>query len=147
MTSEPPLNVGSRPDITCLLVGRSNEPSALRSGLQLTSEGRGTLFVITGEPGIGKTRLAREITAEAIGKGFLVQWGRAYERSRTELWPWSKILQSLSVNYPSPASNTLIERSFPQPSANVSARGGTASAQSLLSRMRKNCPFRTGVMM
>jgi predicted ATPase len=122
MTSESPLNVGSRPHITCPLVGRSNELSVLRSGLELASEGRSTLFVITGEPGIGKTRLAREIAAEAVGKGFVVEWGRAYECSRTQLWPWFKILQPLSVNYPPPALTTSIESSFSQTSANVSAQ-------------------------
>jgi predicted ATPase len=124
MTSKSPLDVGSRPDIACPLVGRSNELSVLRSGLELASEGRGTLFVITGETGIGKTRLAREITAEAVGKGFVVEWGCAYEGCQTELWPWFKILQSLSINCSLPASNISIESSFPQTRVSVSAQEG-----------------------
>jgi len=46
-------------------VGRERELSELCAGLEEAAVGRGRLFLISGEAGIGKTRLADELSVEA----------------------------------------------------------------------------------
>src|SRR5437016_3982025 len=99
MIIEPPLTINNLPGVTSRLVGRDNELRLLRSGLDLVAEGRSAFFLLTGEPGIGKTRLAREITNDATGRAFVVESGCGWESTRApSLWPWLKILQSRSFN-------------------------------------------------
>ena len=43
------------------MVGRARELSELRAGLADATAGRGSLLLISGEPGIGKTRLSAEL--------------------------------------------------------------------------------------
>ncbi|MGH7822612.1 MAG: ATP-binding protein, partial [Candidatus Binatia bacterium] len=67
----------------------------MRSGLEEAFAGSGRLFLIEGEPGIGKTRLAEELSAEARERGALVLWGRCWEGGGgPEFWPWVQILRS-----------------------------------------------------
>src|SRR5262245_16441037 len=44
------------------LVGRAAELEAITSALEMVASGHGQLLVLVGEPGVGKTRLAQEIT-------------------------------------------------------------------------------------
>jgi AAA ATPase domain len=51
--------------------------------------------VLTGPPGIGKTRLAEELADGARRAGQRVLWGRAVEeRGAPPLWPWRRILDA-----------------------------------------------------
>lgn len=61
-------------------VGRSAERTTLSTALTRGVDGSGSLVLIGGEPGIGKTRLAEEAAAEAAGRGFRVLSGHCYER-------------------------------------------------------------------
>ncbi|MGH2602717.1 MAG: ATP-binding protein, partial [Dehalococcoidia bacterium] len=75
-------------------VGRRLELSTIRQGLQAAVEGRGGLALITGEPGIGKTRLAEETAAEAEAQGVRVCWGRCSDdEGAPAYWPWLQILR------------------------------------------------------
>jgi class 3 adenylate cyclase/tetratricopeptide (TPR) repeat protein len=59
------------------LVGRARELRRLRRALQGTAAGRGRAVVLSGPPGIGKSRLLRELTEQARAAGFLTCTGRA----------------------------------------------------------------------
>lgn len=52
------------------IVGRQHELESLTAALDhLVAEGRGGLVFITGEAGIGKTRLAAELRTQALARG------------------------------------------------------------------------------
>jgi predicted ATPase len=47
----------------------------LQTILQDALAGRGQMVMLTGEPGIGKTRVAQELAAAAQSQGVRVLWG------------------------------------------------------------------------
>jgi predicted ATPase len=70
-------------------VGRERELIELRQGLRDILAGAGSLFLISGEPGIGKTRLAEELAAEARTGDARVIWGRCWAGDGAPAyWPW-----------------------------------------------------------
>ena len=70
-------------------VGRAAELSELVAGLDDAFAGRGRLFLLVGEPGIGKTRLAEELMARAADRGARVLVGRCWEAGGAPAyWPW-----------------------------------------------------------
>jgi DNA-binding SARP family transcriptional activator/tetratricopeptide (TPR) repeat protein len=74
-------------------VAREWELATLAAGLDDALAGRGRLFLLVGEAGIGKSRLADEFAARAKERGALVLWGRCWEAGGAPAyWPW---LQSL----------------------------------------------------
>lgn len=56
------------------LVGRARELSTLRLALDQVNAGRGCVVDVTGQPGIGKSRVAREAAALAAADGIDVVW-------------------------------------------------------------------------
>jgi len=62
-----------------VLIGRSAELAALTGALDAAGQGQGGTVFVTGDAGVGKSRLAREVTAEALARGFFVLAGRATE--------------------------------------------------------------------
>jgi tetratricopeptide (TPR) repeat protein len=61
------------------LVGRNTELAEARELWQRAREGRGHAMLLSGEPGAGKTRLARELTIQAAVDGAAVLTGGCYE--------------------------------------------------------------------
>jgi ABC-type Mn2+/Zn2+ transport system ATPase subunit len=57
--------------------GRDAEQSVLRDVLSRAAAGQGGVVFITGEPGIGKSRLVRELADDARRRGALTMTGRA----------------------------------------------------------------------
>ncbi len=87
--SSPPPSGGA-------FVGRVHELGELRAGLGELLAGQGRLFLISGEPGIGKTRLVEELAADASRRGAQVVWGRSWEDdSSPPFWPWRQVLRAL----------------------------------------------------
>jgi len=81
------------------LAGRERETVALIAGLDDAIAGRGRLFLISGEPGIGKTWLADEVARHAAARGMRVAWGRCWEGGGApSYWPWVQVLRSLVVH-------------------------------------------------
>jgi DNA-binding SARP family transcriptional activator/tetratricopeptide (TPR) repeat protein len=75
-------------------VGRDAELDELLEGLDDAAAGHGRLFLLVGEPGIGKSRLAEELSRRARGRGFGVLVGRCWEAGGAPAyWPWVQSLR------------------------------------------------------
>jgi AAA ATPase domain len=78
-----------------VFVGRQGELEQLRAGLEDAIAGRGRLFLLSGEPGMGKSRLADEFAGRARGLGARVLSGRCWEAGGAPpYWPWVQLLRS-----------------------------------------------------
>jgi len=77
-------------------VGRARELDELRTALADATRGRGGLILLSGEPGIGKTRLAEEFGAHARAAGAVVIWGRSFAGGGAPaLSPWVQVIRSV----------------------------------------------------
>ena len=77
-----------------VFVGRERELAELIAGLDDAFAGRGRLFLLGGEPGIGKSRLAEELIAQAGARGAGVLVGRCWEAGGAPAyWPWVQALR------------------------------------------------------
>jgi DNA-binding CsgD family transcriptional regulator/tetratricopeptide (TPR) repeat protein len=75
-------------------VGREPELAAFQTMIVEAREGRGGVVLVSGEPGIGKTRLAEEAALTAHRQGARVLWGRCYEGDGAPaFWPWVQVLR------------------------------------------------------
>jgi DNA-binding SARP family transcriptional activator len=82
-----------------VFVGRERELGELRSGLDSAFAGRGRLFLVSGEPGIGKSRLADEVATEARERGAQVLVGRCWEAGGAPAyWPWVQTIRAYLPN-------------------------------------------------
>ncbi len=80
-------------------VGRELDMSALERALTRTRAGIGSIAVVTGDAGIGKTRLLEEAARTATADGMAVYRGRCYEGDGTPpFWPWTEIVRSMSAD-------------------------------------------------
>jgi len=69
--------------------------ASLHAALEEALSGRGRLVMLAGEPGIGKTRTAQELSVYATQRGAQVFWGRCYENpGAPPYWPWVQIIRS-----------------------------------------------------
>ena len=77
------------------LVGRGPLLAELRAALDAALAGHGSLVLITGEPGIGKTALITSVAGEAASRGVQVGWGRCAEgEGAPAFWPWTQVLRA-----------------------------------------------------
>jgi tetratricopeptide (TPR) repeat protein len=78
-------------------VGRDREVAELVAALEDASRGRGRLFLIGGEPGIGKTWLVEQLAGHATKQGIRVLWGRCWEGGGAPpFWPWGQVIGALA---------------------------------------------------
>ncbi|MGB8383236.1 MAG: AAA family ATPase [Dermatophilaceae bacterium] len=78
------------------LVGRDREMSLLLGCLDQAQAGHAGVVVCVGEPGVGKTRLAEELTSVAGARGLSTAWGRAAgPLGVPPYWPWREALRAM----------------------------------------------------
>jgi DNA-binding SARP family transcriptional activator len=76
-------------------VGRGSELAELVGALDDVFAGHGRLFLLAGEPGIGKSRLADEVVARARARAARVVVGRCWEAGGAPgYWPWIQALRA-----------------------------------------------------
>jgi hypothetical protein len=73
--------------VTTPFVGREAELAALAVDLDAAAGGRGGVVLLGGEPGVGKTRLAEELAAQATARGAVVLWGRYWSIANVSAIP------------------------------------------------------------
>jgi class 3 adenylate cyclase/tetratricopeptide (TPR) repeat protein len=89
--------VDQRPAETSPLVGRERElATLLRLSRQVTSRGQGRWAYLSGEPGIGKSRLTQELASRLVGRG----WQELVASCQLHTWhtplaPWREPLRRL----------------------------------------------------
>jgi class 3 adenylate cyclase len=78
-----------------VFVGRERELERLREAVDAALAGRGSLQLLVGEPGIGKTRAAEELATYARVSGARVYWGRCREdEGAPSYWPWVQAIRA-----------------------------------------------------
>jgi DNA-binding CsgD family transcriptional regulator len=81
------------------LVGRERELAALVDHLESALAAHPRVVLCRGEPGIGKTRMAEELTVLAATRGVPTAWGLAAESSGAPpYWPWRQVLRAVSAS-------------------------------------------------
>ena len=67
----------------------------MRGLLEDALAGQGRLLLLSGDPGIGKTRAAEQLSTYAGVRGARVYWGRCHEsEGQPPYWPWSEALRA-----------------------------------------------------
>ncbi len=69
----------------------------MRAAFAEAEAGQRRFLLLSGDAGIGKTRLAEELAQRARSEGALVVWGRCWEGGGAPAyWPWMQILRVLT---------------------------------------------------
>jgi DNA-binding CsgD family transcriptional regulator len=88
------------PVICPTLVGRSTHLAALQAIMAKACAGQGRLVLLSGEAGIGKSRLAAEVKAQALAQGFDLLEGRCFESDRaTPYAPLRDVLRTFLATH------------------------------------------------
>jgi hypothetical protein len=78
-------------------VGRTREFEELRSAL---SAGFGSFVLVSGEPGIGKSRLLQEVAGYATDQGWQVLPGRCWDGGGAPAyWPWMQVVRAAGEEF------------------------------------------------
>jgi DNA-binding SARP family transcriptional activator/predicted ATPase len=87
----PPLPVDRAP-----IIGRRVELEALDAALSAAIGGHGMFALVSGEPGMGKTRLVEELAVLAADRDVQAVWGPCYEGlGAPAFWPWTQVVKAL----------------------------------------------------
>jgi serine/threonine protein kinase/tetratricopeptide (TPR) repeat protein len=78
-TADAPISAGKRPADSIRPIGRDADLKQLTRQLEEALAGRGSLILIGGEPGIGKTHLASALLEGARSRGAFAVTGHCYE--------------------------------------------------------------------
>ncbi len=82
-------------------VGRTEELGVLKTAVEAALEGRGGIALVSGEPGIGKSRLVEEAGVYARLRGAQVLTGRCYETEPVRLLlPFAEAIRAYVVQEP-----------------------------------------------
>ncbi|MGH9184880.1 MAG: AAA family ATPase, partial [Acidimicrobiales bacterium] len=92
-------------------MGRAREFDSLLARYRAATSGEHQVCRVTGEMGVGKTRLVQELAAAVAAEGGRVCWVRLTEGA-PPLWPWAQVVRSLATcELPRPSMGTVGSRS------------------------------------
>ena len=99
------------PSVTCpVLIGRENHLATLRQLVENTRSGEARLALISGEAGVGKSRLVAGVKAYAAEQGFLLLQGQCFPTDLTYPYaPLLDLLRSLIASRVPTISSTSLE--------------------------------------
>jgi hypothetical protein len=81
-----------------LLVGRDRELTVLGGVISAALGGERAVLMLTGEPGIGKTRMLEELVTRIVAAGGIATWARTWEVGLTPpFFPWIQLLGALET--------------------------------------------------
>jgi predicted ATPase len=86
-------------DFESEMVGREESLEELQSYLGMASDGFGGTVLVSGEAGVGKTRLVEELKTDAASKGFHVLSGFSLYESLTPYMPFLDALRSGNLEH------------------------------------------------
>jgi predicted ATPase len=96
----PAPTAASAPVPSSTMVGRAGQLAELRDALRPGRPGPAVVTSVTGEAGIGKTRLVEE-AVHALAADTLVVWGRCWDHDGTPAyWPWEQALTAVAEALP-----------------------------------------------
>jgi len=98
-----------------ILIGRTAEMAALQECIEATASGQGGVILLSGEAGIGKSRLVAELQRAASALAFQLLGGQCFPADRS--CPYAPLLDLLRA-FLAPLSATEIARAL-EPSARV----------------------------
>jgi predicted ATPase len=78
-------------------VGRERELRQLTDALDETLVGQGSVWLVSGESGVGKSRLLNELRTRALVKGAMVLSGQAVSEGRAAYGVWRDTVRTLAV--------------------------------------------------
>ena len=78
------------------MIGRADELGQLQSAWAAAQRGEGSVVLVAGEPGIGKTRLAAELAEHAHATGGTVLYGRSYDENLISYQPFREAIRQYS---------------------------------------------------
>jgi len=116
---------------TISYVGRERERGLLEETRVAVQFGARRLVSISGEPGIGKSRLAAHAAFAAHGDGFAVCWGACSEELAVPYEPWIEVYAQVVENAPQAVLESDVERhggEISRLARNLSRRVPTAPA-------------------
>lgn len=77
-------------------MGRERERELLDARLLAALDGEGQVVLVSGEPGVGKTRLAEQVVERARELGMACAWGRATgDEGSPPYWPFRQVVRGL----------------------------------------------------
>jgi tetratricopeptide (TPR) repeat protein len=77
-------------------IGRDRELTEVLAGVDRAFRGEGSVFLVAGEPGIGKTTLAERVAGHAADRGARVVWSRSWDGGGTApYWTWAQVIRTL----------------------------------------------------
>lgn len=81
-------------------IGRERELDELLQAFEQVRSGRGRLYMLSGEPGIGKTRLGEAVSIALRDRGAVIASGRCWDAGGAPaFWPWIQVIRSLLEGY------------------------------------------------
>jgi predicted ATPase len=101
------LSVMNKPLVCPTIVGRAIELAALHTIVDEVEGGQSRVVLLSGEAGIGKSRLVTEIKTEARSRGFSVLQGNCFQRYLAS--PLLDLVRSSVANQPLTTRETALQ--------------------------------------